>query len=554
MPARFIFITGGVVSSLGKGLATAVLGALLQARGLTVRLKKLDPYLNVDPGTMNPMQHGECFVTDDGAETDLDLGHYERFTDNIASRRDSITSGQIYQQVLERERRGDYLGKTVQVVPHVTDAIKVFIREGEEKADVILCELGGTVGDIEGLPFLEATRQLRNDMGIERTMFLHTTLVPYLDSAQELKTKPTQHSVRELLSLGIQADMLLCRISGKIRENLDGLRHKISLYCNVPEDRVIEAVDVESIYAVPQHYHNMGMDKSVIDFFGLEDQPPIMDKWLEVKKRIENPESEITIAIVGKYTELQDAYKSLGEALSHAGIANLVRVQDKWIDSSIFHADQTDQEVREKIGVVDGIIVPGGFGKNGIEGKIRVARYAREKDIPYFGICLGMQVAVIDMARNCAGLPLANSSEFAKELDLESYDPVIALMSEWLKGDKTETRSAQENLGGTMRLGSYPCVLKKSSKAYQIYAQETIHERHRHRYEVNGVYRELLARSGVTFSGMSPDGNLAEIMEIEQHRWFVGVQFHPELKSRPFSPHPLFKDFIHTCRNAKLLV
>jgi CTP synthase len=544
---RYIFITGGVVSSLGKGLAMASLGSLLESRGLRVKLRKLDPYLNVDPGTMNPIQHGECFVTDDGAETDLDLGHYERFTSVRTRRQDSVTSGQIYAKVLMQERRGDYLGKTVQVVPHVTGEIKNCIMEDEGEVDVVLCELGGTVGDIEGLPFLEATRQLRNELGRERTMFIHTTLVPYIAAAGELKTKPTQHSVRELLSLGIQADMLLCRVGEGWERSL---REKISLFCNVPEARVIGARDVGTIYGAPMMYHEAGVDREVVNFFGLETEPPNMRRWSEVMSRIENPEGSVKVCIVGKYTELQDAYKSLDEALSHGGIAHKVKVEKVWLDSGLVSQGMSDDEIWDLLEGSQGVVIPGGFGASGIEGKIRMACYARERKVPFFGICLGMQVAVVDYARRCAGLERANSSEFGGG----EFDAVVALMEEWMDGGCMQERDGSEDKGGTMRLGSYACDLLEGSRVRKIYNKDRISERHRHRYEVNGLYMDLLSRRGMIFSGKSPDGRLAEIVEIEDHPWFLGVQFHPELRSRPFSPHPLFADFIGTLKDGERLL
>ena len=526
----------------------AALGALLQSRGFSVRLKKLDPYLNVDPGTMNPIQHGECFVTDDGTETDLDLGHYERFTSTIATKQDSITSGQIYKSVLEKERRGDYLGQTVQVVPHVTGEIKDFICYKEGEVEFVLCEIGGTVGDIEGLPFLEATRQLRNDLGQERTMFIHTTLLPYLEASGELKTKPTQHSVRELLSLGIQADMLVCRSPDSFE---DSLGSKISLYCNVPKDRVIEARDVSTIYGAPMMYHKAGLDQEVLKFFDVRSSDPDMTAWKDIEKRLNNPEGHVKVAIVGKYTELQDAYKSLDEALTHGGIANKVGVEKKWLDSAEFSEGSDDDYVRGILGSIDGIIIPGGFGSNGIEGKIRIAQYARENQIPFFGICLGMQVAIIDYARRCSGLTKANSREFGEG----DFEPVIDFMKEWTAGDKSQTRNGEENIGGTMRLGSFPCLIQKDSLIHKIYEKNSINERHRHRYEVNGLYIDALREHGMNFSGMSPDGRLAEIVELNKgHPWYIGVQFHPELKSRPFSPHPLFKSFVGILKGRSKLI
>jgi CTP synthase len=530
---RYIFITGGVVSSLGKGLASAALGALLQARGFSVRLRKLDPYLNVDPGTMSPYQHGEVFVTDDGAETDLDLGHYERFTGVASRKSDNITTGRIYSNVIARERRGDYLGATIQVIPHVTDAIKEFILSDTGEADFILCEIGGTVGDIESLPFLEAIRQLHNDLGRERTMFVHLTLLPYIPTAGELKTKPTQHSVKELLSVGIQPDMLLCRSD---REIPPGEKRKIALFCNVREEAVIPALDVDCIYQVPLSYHAEGMDKVVCNHFGLINAPaPNLSVWQGIVDRVRHPEGEVTIAVVGKYTNLLDAYKSLAEALNHGGIANKVKVRLNWIDSEIFEREDAVQHLDD----VHGILVPGGFGERGAEGKIAAVRFARERNIPYFGICFGMQMAVIEAARHLVGLPKASTSEFG-----ETSEPVVGLMTEWLKGNMLEKREKDSDLGGSMRLGAYPCILTPESRVRGIYGEAEISERHRHRFEVNIDYRERLEKAGLLFSGLSPDGVLPEIVEIPTHPWFVGVQFHPELKSKPFEPHPLFTSFI----------
>ncbi len=531
--ARYIFITGGVVSSLGKGLASAALGALLQARGYSVRLRKLDPYLNVDPGTMSPYQHGEVFVTDDGAETDLDLGHYERFTGRSANRDDNITTGRIYQQIIAKERRGDYLGATVQVIPHVTDEIKHFILSGNEDYDFVLCEIGGTVGDIEALPFFEAIRQLGNELPRGSCAYMHLTLVPYIPAAGELKTKPTQHSVKELRSIGIQPDVLLCRADRPIPENE---RRKIALFCNVRPSAVIQALDVPSIYDVPVAYHEEGLDNEILHAFGIEGAPrPDLARWKEISERIHNPEGEVTIAIVGKYTGLKDAYKSLIEALTHGGIANRVRVNLKWIESEIFEQEDPAPWLED----VHGILVPGGFGERGAEGKIAAARFARERRVPYFGICFGMQMAVIEAARNLAGIEKACSTEFGP-----CEEPVVGLMTEWMKEGERQVRKAGGDLGGTMRLGAYPAVLKPGSRAAQIYGTTEISERHRHRYEVNMRYRESLEKAGLVFSGTSPDGLLPEIVEIPEHPWFIGVQFHPELKSRPFDPHPLFASFI----------
>jgi len=542
--ARYIFITGGVVSSLGKGLASAALGALLQARGFKVRLRKLDPYLNVDPGTMSPYQHGEVFVTDDGAETDLDLGHYERFTGRPATRQDNITTGRIYQEILAKERRGDYLGATIQVVPHVTNAIKDFIREGNEGFDFVLCEIGGTVGDIEGLPFFEAIRQLGNELPRHHAIYIHLTLLPFVAGAGELKTKPTQHSVKELRSIGIQPDILLCRTDRPIP---DSERAKLALFCNVRPSAVIEARDADSIYAVPEAYHQAGLDREVLAAFGIEpDGEPDLARWRLINERIRNPEGDVTIAIVGKYTGLKDAYKSLIEALSHGGIANKVRVNLDWIESEVFEREDPAPFLEN----VNGILVPGGFGQRGTEGKIRAVRFARERQLPYFGICFGMQMAVIEAARNLCGIEEANSTEFGA-----TPEPVVGLMTEWMKGNELQTRGVQGDLGGTMRLGAYPAVLQRGSRVSQIYHGATeISERHRHRYEVNTRYKGRLEQHGMRFSGMSPDGLLPEMIEYEDHPWFVGVQFHPELKSRPFEPHPLFSSFVGAAVDQSRLV
>ncbi len=531
--ARFIFITGGVVSSLGKGLAAAALGALLQARGYSVRLRKLDPYLNVDPGTMSPYQHGEVFVTEDGAETDLDLGHYERFTGRPAMREDNITTGRIYQEIIAKERRGDYLGATVQVIPHVTNAIKAFVLSGNEGVDFVLVEIGGTVGDIEGLPFFEAIRQLGNDLPRGHAIYIHLTLLPFIPSAGELKTKPTQHSVKELRSIGIQPHILLCRTDREIpREE----RRKIGLFCNVRESAVIEAREVASIYEVPHAYHAAGLDQEVLAAFGIEPAPkPDMSRWYAVMERLANPEGEVTIAIVGKYTGLKDAYKSLTEALCHGGMANRVKVHLDWIELEIFETSDPAPYLEH----VHGILVPGGFGHRGAEGKILAARFARERKLPYFGICFGMQMAVIEAARSLTGVPDANSSEFGP-----ANEPVVGLMTEWLRGNELEIRAAETDLGGTMRLGAYRAELMPGSRIAAIYGATSICERHRHRFEVNTAYRERLAQKGLVFAGMSPDGLLPETIEFSNHPWFIGVQFHPELKSRPFEPHPLFASFI----------
>ncbi|HZQ11507.1 MAG TPA: CTP synthase [Pseudolabrys sp.] len=531
--ARYIFITGGVVSSLGKGLASAALGALLQARGYKVRLRKLDPYLNVDPGTMSPYQHGEVFVTDDGAETDLDLGHYERFTGRPATRHDNITTGRIYQDILTRERRGDYLGATIQVIPHVTNAIKDFIREGNDGFDFVLCEIGGTVGDIEGLPYFEAIRQMGNELPRHHAVYIHLTLLPFIPSAGELKTKPTQHSVKELRSIGIQPDILLCRTDRPIPP---GERRKLGLFCNVRESAVIEARDVDNIYAVPEAYHEAGLDTEVLSAFGMEaGAPPDLVRWRTINERIRNPEGDVTIAIVGKYTGMKDAYKSLIEALSHGGIANKVKVNLDWIESDVFENEDPAPFLEQ----VNGILVPGGFGQRGAEGKIKAAQFARLRNVPYFGICFGMQMAVIEAARNLCGIEEANSTEFGA-----TPEPVVGLMTEWLKGNELQKRQANGDLGGTMRLGAYPATLTRGSRVANIYGATEISERHRHRYEVNTAYKGRLEQRGMRFSGMSPDGILPEIIEYEDHPWFIGVQFHPELKSRPFEPHPLFASFI----------
>ena len=541
--ARYIFITGGVVSSLGKGLASAALGALLQARGYSVRLRKLDPYLNVDPGTMSPYQHGEVFVTDDGAETDLDLGHYERFTGVPARKSDNITTGRLYQEILAKERRGDYLGGTVQVIPHVTDAIKQFVLCGNDGIDFVLVEIGGTVGDIEGLPFFEAIRQLGNELPRGDSVFIHLTLLPFITSAGELKTKPTQHSVKELRSIGIQPDILLCRCD---REVPRSERKKIALFCNVREEAVIQALDVASIYEVPLAYHREGLDAQVLAAFGIKDaKPPQLQKWQLISHAIANPEGEVTIAIVGKYTGLKDAYKSLNEALFHGGIANRVKVKLDWIESEVFEREDPAPYLEN----VHGILVPGGFGERGSEGKILAARFARERGVPYFGICFGMQMAVIEAARDLVGVKQAGSTEFGP-----TPEPVVGLMTEWMRGNELEKRAVNGNLGGTMRLGAYTATLAKGSRVATIYGGTEISERHRHRYEVNTRYRERLEEAGIKFCGMSPDGLLPEIIELPNHPWFIGVQFHPELKSRPFEPHPLFASFIHAAVEQSRLV
>jgi CTP synthase len=543
---RFIFITGGVVSSLGKGLASAALGSLLQTRGFKVRLRKLDPYLNVDPGTMSPTQHGEVFVTDDGAETDLDLGHYERFTGVSARRTDNITTGRIYSDILTKERRGDYLGATVQVIPHVTDEIKTFIGSDLGDADFLLCEIGGTVGDIESLPFLEAIRQFGNEVGTANALFIHVTLVPYLPAAGELKTKPTQHSVKELLSVGIQPAMLLCRSDMPIPPEQ---RRKIALFCNILPERVIAALDVSTIYQVPISYHEQGFDDQVLSYFGIESPPPDLTRWRGVVDRVRHPEGEVTVAIVGKYVSLLDSYKSLAEALTHGGIANNVRVKLQWLDSEIFERPDYPHGVIHHLESAHAILVPGGFGNRGTEGMIRAAQFARERAVPYLGICFGMQMAVIEAARNMAGLKGAGSSEFG-----ECEHPIVGLMTEWMRGNALEKRVHNGDLGGTMRLGAYPCHLVEDTRAKSIYGAHEISERHRHRYEVNINYRQILEEAGLIFSGLSPDGELPEIVEIPAHPWFVGVQFHPELKSKPFAPHPLFASYIEAALHHSRLV
>ncbi|MFP7571290.1 CTP synthase [Marivita sp. S2033] len=546
--ARFIFITGGVVSSLGKGLASAALGALLQARGFSVRLRKLDPYLNVDPGTMSPFEHGEVFVTDDGAETDLDLGHYERFTGVPARKTDSISSGRIYMNVLEKERRGDYLGKTIQVIPHVTDEIKDFISIGEDEVDFMLCEIGGTVGDIEGLPFFEAIRQFSQDKPRGQCIFMHLTLLPFIKASGELKTKPTQHSVKELRSIGLAPDILVCRSEGPIPKKE---REKLALFCNVRADSVIAAQDLNSIYEAPLVYHREGLDQAVLDAFQITPAPkPNLAKWDDVADRIHNPEGDVTVAIVGKYTQLEDAYKSIAEALTHGGMANRVKVNVKWVDAEIFEREDPGQHLQG----YHAIVVPGGFGERGTEGKIKAAQFARENNVPYLGICLGMQMAVIEAARNVAKLPDAGSEEFDHEAGKKRFTPVVYHLKEWVQGNEKVNRSVLDDKGGTMRLGSYDAVLSEGSRVAGIYGTTTIDERHRHRYEVDIKYKDALEKAGLRFSGMSPDGRLPEIIEWPDHPWFIGVQFHPELKSKPFDPHPLFKDFVRAAKDVSRLV
>ena len=539
---RYIFITGGVVSSLGKGLASAALGSVLQARGFKVRLRKLDPYLNVDPGTMSPYQHGEVYVTDDGAETDLDLGHYERFTGVAARKSDNITTGRIYWNVLEKERKGDYLGATIQVIPHITNEIKEFIAKDNGDADFVLCEVGGTVGDIESLPFLEAIRQFGNEVGLKNALFIHVTLMPYIKTAGELKTKPTQHSVKELLSVGIQPSILLVRADREIPVEE---RDKIALFCNIQKERVIPALDVPNIYMVPISYHREGLDDQVLKYFDMNAPQPDLSKWEKIVHKIQHPEGEVTIGVVGKYTALLDSYKSLSEALAHGGFANNVKVNLSWLNSEIFEKNESLHLLEN----VDGILVPGGFGERGTEGKIKAVQYAREHKIPYFGICFGMQMAVIEIARHCAGLNDVGSSELGKY-----GNPVVGLMTEWMKGNELEKRNDKGDLGGTMRLGAYPAKLAPGTLVHKIYGSDTISERHRHRYEVNTTYKKQLEDAGLTFCGMSPDGKLPEIVELKDHPWFVGVQFHPELKSKPFEPHPLFTSFIKAAVDQSRLV
>ncbi len=542
--ARYIFITGGVVSSLGKGLMAASLAALLQARGYRVRIRKLDPYLNVDPGTMSPYQHGEVYVTDDGAETDLDLGHYERFTGVPGRQSDNVTSGRIYSQIIAKERRGDYLGATVQVIPHVTDAIKEFALNETEDLDFVLCEIGGTVGDIESLPFIEAIRQLRNDIGPENAVFIHVTLVPFIAAAGELKTKPTQHSVRELTSLGIQPQILVCRCEQPLPASE---RAKIALFCNVRKEAVIPALDADSIYSVPMQYHAEGLDREVLRAFGIEvNGSPDLHRWEDIVDRLHNPEGEVTIGVVGKYVGLQDAYKSLHEALIHGGIANRVKVNVKWLDAEIFENEGADPAQLEPM---HGILVPGGFGERGSEGKIASVKFARERNVPFFGICLGMQMACVEGARNTAALGKASTTEFGP-----TDEPVVGIITEWMSKEGIQKREAGGDLGGTMRLGAYPAKLDGNSVVRSIYGATEISERHRHRYEVNTAYREALEKGGLVFSGMSPDGMLPEIVERPDHPWFVGVQFHPELKSKPFDPHPLFASFIEAALTQSRLV
>jgi len=546
--ARYVFITGGVVSSLGKGLASAALGALLQARGFTVRLRKLDPYLNVDPGTMSPFEHGEVFVTDDGAETDLDLGHYERFTGVPARKTDSISSGRIYMNVLEKERRGDYLGKTIQVIPHVTNEIKDFLRIGEDEVDFMLCEIGGTVGDIEGLPFFEAIRQFIHERPRGECILMHLTLLPYLAASGELKTKPTQHSVKELQSIGLAPDVLVCRSEHPIPEKE---REKIALFCNVRKESVIPAYDLKSIYEAPLAYHGAGLDQAVLDAFGINPAPrPKLARWEDVMDRLTHAEGQVRVAIVGKYTQLEDAYKSIAEALTHGGMANRVRVKAEWIDAEIFDREDPAPHLEG----FHAILVPGGFGERGTEGKIRAATWAREKKIPYLGICLGMQMAVIEAARNLAGITDAGSEEFDLEAGGKRFTPVVYHLKEWVQGNHVVARNLGDDKGGTMRLGAYDAQLAQGSLVARVYGSTRIEERHRHRYEVDIRYRDRLEACGLVFSGMSPDGRLPEIVEHQGHPWFIGVQFHPELKSKPFAPHPLFADFVRAAVEVSRLV
>ena len=546
--ARYVFVTGGVVSSLGKGLASAALGALLQARGFSVRLRKLDPYLNVDPGTMSPFEHGEVFVTDDGAETDLDLGHYERFTGVAARMTDSVSSGRIYSTVLEKERRGDYLGKTIQVVPHVTNEIKEFLRVGDDEVDFMLCEIGGTVGDIEGLPFFEAIRQFAHDKPRGECIFMHLTLLPYLAASGELKTKPTQHSVKELQSIGIAPDILVCRSEHPIPEKE---RAKIALFCNVRKEAVVAAYDLKSIYEAPLAYHAQGLDQAVLDAFDISPAPkPELRKWEDVQDRVNNPEGEVKVAIVGKYTQLEDAYKSIKEALTHGGMSNRVKVNVEWVDAEVFDHEDAAPHLEG----FHAILVPGGFGERGTEGKIKAAQFARERKVPYLGICLGMQMAVIEAARNLIDVPDAGSEEFDHESGKKRFTPVVYHLKEWVQGNHKVRRKESDDKGGTMRLGAYNATLSADSLVAKIYGSTAIEERHRHRYEVDIKFREQLEEKGLIFSGMSPDGRLPEIVEVKNHPWFVGVQFHPELKSKPFAPHPLFGDFVRAAKDMSRLV
>ncbi|MCP3891168.1 MAG: CTP synthase [Desulfobulbaceae bacterium] len=532
---KFIFVTGGVLSSLGKGLASAAIGALLESRGLTVTFQKLDPYINVDPGTMNPFQHGEVYVTDDGAETDLDMGHYERYTNAVMAQKNNYTSGRIYYSVIKKERRGEYLGGTVQVIPHITDEIKAAVLQLDGSVDVAIIEIGGTVGDIEGLPFIEAIRQLRGDLGHEYTLFIHLTLVPYIKTAGEVKTKPTQHSVRELRADGIQPDILVCRTEIPLEESL---KSKISLFCNVRKDAVITAIDVDTIYELPLHLHKEGLDTKILELLNIWTGQPNIKPWEQLVHNIQNPKNDVTIAITGKYVDLTESYKSLHEALVHGGLANGTKVNLLYISAE----DLESKNVASLLDGCDGILVPGGFGQRGVEGKIKAINYARKNKVPFFGICLGMQLAVVELSRDLLELPMANSTE----LDEATPDPVIYLIKEWFdyRTNKMQIRDEESDLGGTLRLGAYPCVLKENSNAHKAYKLEEIHERHRHRFEFNNDYRQRLEENGLVISGTSPDNNLVEIVEIEDHPWFLGCQFHPEFKSKPMKPHPLFRDFI----------
>ncbi len=532
---KFIFVTGGVLSSLGKGLASAAMGALLESRGLTVTFQKLDPYINVDPGTMNPFQHGEVYVTDDGAETDLDMGHYERYTNAVMAQKNNYTSGRIYYSVITKERRGEYLGGTVQVIPHITDEIKAAVLQLDGSADVAIVEIGGTVGDIEGLPFIEAIRQLRGDLGKEYSLFIHLTLVPYIKTAGEVKTKPTQHSVRELRADGIQPDILVCRTEVPLD---DSLKAKIALFCNVPQDAVITAIDVETIYELPLHLHREGLDSKVLELLNIWTGQPNIKPWEKLVHNIQNPKNEVTIGITGKYVDLTESYKSLHEALVHGGLANGTKVNLQYISAE----DLESKNVASLLEGCDGILVPGGFGERGVEGKIKAINYARKNRIPYFGICYGMQLAVVEFTRDMLGLPKANSTE----IDESTPDPVIYLIKEWFdyRTNQMQIRDQESDFGGTLRLGAYPCILRENTNASRAYEQEEISERHRHRFEFNNDYREKLEEYGLIIAGTSPDNNLVEIIEIEDHPWFLGCQFHPEFKSKPMKPHPLFRDFI----------
>ncbi|WP_163335910.1 CTP synthase [Desulfopila sp. IMCC35008] len=540
---KFIFVTGGVLSSLGKGLASAALGALLESRGLTVTFQKLDPYINVDPGTMNPFQHGEVYVTDDGAETDLDMGHYERFTNAVMAQKNNYTSGRIYYSVITKERRGEYLGGTVQVIPHVTDEIKKAVLQLDGSVDVAIIEIGGTVGDIEGLPFIEAIRQLRGDLGREYTLFIHLTLVPYIKTAGEVKTKPTQHSVRELRADGIQPDILVCRTEVPLE---DSLKAKIGLFCNVEKDAVITALDCDTIYELPINLHKEGLDAKLLELLHMWTGQPDIKPWEALVQNIKNPKNSVTIAITGKYVDLTESYKSLHEALVHGGLANAIKVNLRYVNAEELETG----DVAAQLEGCDGILVPGGFGKRGAEGKINAISYARKNKIPFFGICLGMQLAVVEYSRNVAGVKSADSTEF----DTEAKDPVIYLIKEWFdyRTNQIQTRDETSDMGGTLRLGAYPCVLVKETNAYKAYQQDEISERHRHRFEFNNDYREVLAKHGMTISGTSPDNNLVEMVEIADHPWFLGCQFHPEFKSKPMKPHPLFRDFISAALKKKL--